>query len=248
MKRLTVTILIVAVAAIGVFGWLKLRPQGTTITNQSPDGQQFEFSAPKKSAHFETSTPTHEQVLPAPPVAVVINFNFDLGTGSKLMIDRDGSDYGSGELVIDDSRLTLRREMDQAAPNGLYTVNYVACWPDGSCHDGKFQFAIDRSLVDSYDDQRNRAELTIKMSQLRFVPMNLLLRAGTKVTWINNDSVEHYVNTDSHPAHTQVLDFNSRAVKPGANFSYTFNKAGSYPYHCSAHAAEMTGTIVVVAN
>jgi plastocyanin len=139
----------------------------------------------------------------------------------------------------------MRRQIDPNAPDQTYTVMYNACWPDGSCHDGSFQFAIDRTKAQSFEDQTGKKEVTIKMSQIKFMPMDLKVSKGTKITWVNDESIEHYVNTDSHPAHTYYLDQNSKALKKGEKYSLTFEGPGIYPYHCSAHAANMTGNILV---
>ena len=83
------------------------------------------------------------------------------------------------------------------------------------------------------------------MSQMKFEPMNVRINVGQTMTWINDEEVEHYVNTDSHPAHTQVLGFNSKALAKGADYSFVFREKGVYLYHCSAHASDMTGSIIV---
>ena len=199
----------------------------------------------KKSAHYESNTPAHGSVLAGVPVNVVIDFNFDLAEGSSISIKAGDKEYGAGETVIDSNKLAMRRDMDVNAPDGLYTVNYIACWPDGSCHDGHFQFNIDRTKGDAYEDLRNKNEVTVKLSEISFKPRNIRISRGTKVNWVNEDEVIHYVNTDAHPSHTYYPEQNSRALKKGDTFSITFDKAGAYPYHCSAHARVMTGTIIV---
>jgi plastocyanin/methionine-rich copper-binding protein CopC len=216
-------------------------PQTTTGTN----GANHTFEAPKKSAHYESNTPAHEAVIPAPPINVVINFNFDLAPPSEISITSGGKEYGLGETVIDDGNLSMRRDMDPSAPDGLYDVNYNACWPDGSCHDGHFQFAIDHGLSSTYTDLRGQQEVTVTMTNISFQPPNIIISPGTKVTWVNDDPVEHFVNTDSHPAHTYYPQMNSRGLSQGDTFSATFTKTGYYPYHCSAHPEQMRGTIVV---
>lgn len=203
------------------------------------------FANPKKGAHFETSTPAHGSILPGVPVDLVIDFNFDLADNSTIKIEKDGKDYGLGDSKVDPGKLAIRRQMDQNAPDGLYTVTYNGCWPDKSCHDGHFQFAINRNLLSSYSDQRNVKEATIVMSKSKFEPDRVRVGIGQTVTWVNNDTTDHYVNTDSHPAHTQVPGLNSRALAKGATYSYTFSQKGVYLYHCSAHAADMVGIIVV---
>ncbi len=139
----------------------------------------------------------------------------------------------------------MRRNFDLAAPDGQYKVTYNACWPDRSCHDGQFEFAIDRTRASSYQDLTGKSEVTVKMSEIKFQPQNIKISRGTKVTWVNDDSVEHYVNTESHPAHTYFPTQNSRALTLGQSFSVTFEKAGAYPYHCSAHGSVMMGSILV---
>jgi plastocyanin len=63
------------------------------------------------------------------------------------------------------------------------------------------------------------------------------VKAGTKVTWTNKDSVTHTVTADKGA-------FNSGPLSPGNNFSFTFTRAGTYSYHCSIHTS-MMATIVV---
>lgn len=216
--------------------------QPTVNTNTTAS---FAFTTPKKSAHYESNTPAHASVLAAAPINIVIDFNFDLHAKSSISVMQDGQEYATGPTTVDDNKLTLRRGLKADAPNGLYTVNYNACWPDGSCHDGHFQFAIDRTLASSYMDLRGQTAVTVRLKNLAFSPMDIRINSGTTVTWINDDSVEHYVNTDSHPAHTYYAAQNSKALKTGDQFSQTFATAGAYPYHCSAHAGIMTGSIIV---
>ena len=150
-----------------------------------------------------------------------------------------------GEATIDDNKLALRQSMDQTAPDGIYTVSYKACWPDGSCDEGSFQFAIDRAQSANFVDMTGQSAVTIDMKDIAFVPQNVKISKGTRVTWTNSDSVSHYVNTDSHPAHTYQLDQNSKEIKPGDSHTYTFDAPSIYPYHCSAHADTMTANILV---
>jgi plastocyanin/methionine-rich copper-binding protein CopC len=223
------------------------RNDKSPIVNEDTEArpEQFTFSTPKKSAHYESNTPEHGSVLAAPPINIVLDFNFDLAKPSSITISKDGAEFGVGETTIDSNKLSMRRDSNLEAPDGLYKVTYDACWPDGSCHDGYFEFAIDRSLATTYIDMTGRQEVTINMSEVMFKPQDIKISAGTKVTWINDESVEHYINTETHPAHTYFPLQNSRALKKGETFSTTFSSPGIYPYHCSAHADVMTGNILV---
>ncbi len=228
-------------------GYFILNKSSTPVSPQKQQNVKTStaFENPKKSAHYESNTPEHGSTLAGVPINVVINFNFDLAKPSEIKILKDGKDYGTGETVIDDNKLAMRRNMDPGSADGLYTVEYNACWPDKSCHDGSFQFAIDRSKAGSFLDQTGKNEVTIRMSQIKFNPQNIKVSKGTKITWINDDPVEHYVNTDSHPAHTYYPAQNSKALGKGDRFSLVFNTVGIYPYHCSAHADSMIGLILV---
>lgn len=250
-KYLPIVAIIVILAVAGVLVWsFKAKKQPSEITGggqtqTSQTSGQFTFTNPKKSAHYESNTPTHGAVLASVPTNVVIDFNFDLAPPSEIKIKKEGQHYGVGKTIIDDNKLAMRLNMDPNAPDGLYTVNYNACWPDGSCHNGNFQFAIDRTKSGEFEDLTGQSEATIKLSQIMFEPQNIKISKGTKVIWVNNDSVEHYINTDPHPSHTYFPDQNSKALKNGEIFSLTFETSGIYPYHCSAHAQTMTGSILV---
>lgn len=217
----------------------------STTTDGGANSGKVSFATPKKSAHYESNTPAHGAVLAGVPINVVIDFNFDLAKPSAISIKKDGKEFGVGETQIDDNKLAMRRAMNPDAPDGVYTVEYNACWPDGSCHDGSFQFAIDRGKKEGFEDQRNKNEVMVDLVDFSIKPQNLIISQGTKVTWTNQDDVEHFVNTDSHPAHTYFPEQNSRGLKKGDTFSVVFDEPGVYPYHCSAHPNTMSGVILV---
>lgn len=266
-KYLVPGIIILVLLVAGYFLFNNL--QQTNLTSKNMDGQNisgsiqssnYKFSNPKKSAHYESNTPAHGSVLADLPVNIVIDFNFDLAKPSSIQIIRDvsgspeqsntgmkvqGAVYGNGETLIDANKLSMRRGISPNSPDGLFTVKYNACWPDGSCHDGSFEFAIDRTQANAYIDQTGKKEITIKMSEIMFKPKNIKVSKGTKIMWINDDNVGHYVNTDSHPAHTYYPTQNSKILKKGESYSLTFNQTGIYPYHCSTHASSMVGNLLV---
>lgn len=225
---------------------------GTVLLWRGRPTNTLGMQAQKKAPHFESSTPAHGQTLAGAPTNVVIDFNFDLATKSSISITREDAGevgFGFGDTTVDENKVSMRQRFSPTLSpedwDGLYTVRYEACWPDGSCHDGNFQFRIDRSLADSFDDRRGQPEVTVKLSELMFAPKDLRISKGTKVLWVNDENLEHYVNTDSHPAHTYFPAQNSDALKQGDTFEQTFETRGIYPYHCSAHAAVMTGSILV---
>ena len=68
-------------------------------------------------------------------------------------------------------------------------------------------------------------------------PTELNVAVGTTVTWMNMDSVSHTSTSD-------VTGWNSRSIAPGGQFTFAFQTAGTFPYHCTIHPG-MVGTVVV---
>lgn len=88
------------------------------------------------------------------------------------------------------------------------------------------------------------ASSAVTISGSKFSPATLTVKVGTTVTWTNQDALPHIVASDPHPTHTKVPGLVSASLSKGGSFSFTFDKAGTFTYHCHLHP-EMTGTIVV---
>jgi len=207
--------------------------------------KEFEFNNAVKTPHWVENVPASNSIIPGVPINIIINFNFDLYEDSKIIIEKDGVQYNTGDTSIDENKLALRSGMDPEAPDGLYKVSYTACWPDGSCHDGSFEFAIDSKLSEEYTDLRGSEEITINMENISFDMPQIIINAGTSVTWINLEDAGHYINTDPHPGHNYYPEQNSKLLSKGDSYSLTFDKPGFYPYHCSTHYPAMQGVIIV---
>ena len=82
-------------------------------------------------------------------------------------------------------------------------------------------------------------EAKIEIREYSYVPNNLTVPAGTKVTWVNHDETAHTVN-DAGP--TKL--FNSAALDTDDSYSFTFTEPGTYKYFCHLHP-KMVGTITV---
>lgn len=238
----------VLIAGIGAFLFFKnqnLPKSPANLSETTKSISSFEFSNPKKSAHFESNSPEHASSLAGVPINIAVDFNFDLAKGSNIQITQNDKDYSTGETTIDSNKLAMRRNMDPSSPDGIYLVSYRACWADGSCHDGQFQFKIDRTLSEDFLDMRGRKEVTINLVNYAFSQPKVKISKGTKITWINQDDVIHTINTDPHPGHTYFVSQNSRDLKKGDSYSVTFTESGIYPYHCSPHASSMKAMILV---
>ncbi|MGB6349984.1 MAG: cupredoxin family copper-binding protein [Pseudolabrys sp.] len=84
-----------------------------------------------------------------------------------------------------------------------------------------------------------RAEdAAVKIGNFTFGPQETKVKAGTTVTWTNEDDIPHTVVSPNN--------FRSKALDSDDKFSFTFTTPGTYKYFCSLHP-HMTGTIVVEA-
>ena len=77
----------------------------------------------------------------------------------------------------------------------------------------------------------------VKVDNFSFGPASLTVAVGTTVTWTNRDDIPHTVVSTDKVFKSKVLDTDEK-------FSFTFDKAGTYPYFCSIHP-KMTGSVVV---
>ncbi len=79
--------------------------------------------------------------------------------------------------------------------------------------------------------------IEVKIDNFSFGPGTLTVPVGTTVTWTNRDDIPHTVVSTDGVFKSKVLDTDEK-------FSFTFSKAGAYPYFCSIHP-KMTGKVVV---
>lgn len=87
--------------------------------------------------------------------------------------------------------------------------------------------------------QEKMSMMEVKIDNFTFGPATLTVQVGTAVTWINKDDIPHtVVSTDDSKT------FKSKVLDTDEKFSFTFSKAGTYPYFCSIHP-KMTGKVVV---
>ena len=85
-------------------------------------------------------------------------------------------------------------------------------------------------------DQPSAAN-AVTIDNFSFGPQTLTVPVGATVTWVNRDDIPHTsVSIDGL--------FKSKVMDTDDKFSYTFAKAGTYPYYCTIHP-KMTGKVVV---
>jgi len=84
------------------------------------------------------------------------------------------------------------------------------------------------------------ASAAVTIENMMFSPSQITVQKGGTVTWTNKDSVSHTVTDDLNSADGPK----SGDIQPGSTYSFTFNKTGSFQYHCTIHPS-MRGTVVV---
>lgn len=78
---------------------------------------------------------------------------------------------------------------------------------------------------------------TVKIDNFAFVPDHLVVKAGTAVTFENDDDIPHLVAANDH-------SFKSKALDTNDTFVVTFAKPGDFAYFCGLHP-HMQGKITV---
>lgn len=77
----------------------------------------------------------------------------------------------------------------------------------------------------------------IRVDNFTFSPATLTVARNSTITWVNKDDIPHVIASNDGR-------FKSKALDTDDKFSYTFTKAGTYPYYCSIHP-KMQGKVVV---
>jgi plastocyanin len=81
------------------------------------------------------------------------------------------------------------------------------------------------------------ADRSVTIADFAFSPGTVTITAGDRVTWTNEDAVEHTATGDG---------WDTGLLAQGGSGSIRFDRAGTYAYICTPHPS-MTGTVVVQA-
>jgi len=76
---------------------------------------------------------------------------------------------------------------------------------------------------------------TVTIVNFSFKPATVTIPRGSKVRFSNTSGTTHTATRK---------DFNTGRIKPGTSAAVTFNRKGTFPYHCSIHSF-MKGKVVV---
>jgi plastocyanin len=80
-------------------------------------------------------------------------------------------------------------------------------------------------------------ETTITIDNFAFTPAEVIVKAGTRVVFVNHDDIPHNVVGET-------VKFHSKALDTEESFAFIFDKPGEIVYFCGLHP-QMKGKITV---
>lgn len=79
--------------------------------------------------------------------------------------------------------------------------------------------------------------VNVQISDFTFKPETINIKPGTTVTWVNTDNAPHTITSNDG-------SWDSGKMNKSAEYSHTFDKAGTFEYSCAFHSS-MTGSVIV---
>lgn len=263
LGRALTIFLLSAPVALGVACAVSARPSQTAVSptaavtdvvpthlpRQHSDAHVPGLGEPMDAEHFVDSYPNHAQTLTQSPARVFVNFDFSLDERSRIAVERDGVRLDTGVVEFDARKIYMSAALPPNAGDGLYRVKYRACVAGAECSDGEFGFQVRAAEEQAFVDLTAQREVTVRLKNVKYMPANFIIRPGTRVIWVNDDPVPHFVNSDPHPSHNAFPQLNSLDIPLHGAFEFTFDTPGEYTFHCSAHVPQnMFGRIIVRAD
>lgn len=122
--------------------------------------------------------------------------------------------------------------MEKLRSGWLLTLVLMAAWLVGGAAGCTF-----KNLPESSETTRPLFVNDIVASNVSFSPADIIIAAGTSITWTNTDKIAYFIVDNG-----QSFAFNLPAE---SSFIMTFSDIGEYHYHCANHPY-MQGTITVI--
>lgn len=226
-----------------------IKGSGDTVYYFGPDGHRYVFPNPKTYftwyKDFSTVKTIPDGLLQTIPLG---RSNVTYRPGVKMVkITTDPKTYvvdqggylrwvGSEQLAQTLYGISWKNLIDDV-PDAYFT-NYKIGTPIQTASDYNPANTMTQTTTISQDKQFDETQITITIGSVTngFVPASVTVKAGTTVTWMNNDAMAHTVTGNG---------FQSGNMDYQGTYSHQFNTVGSYDYHCSNHTV-MQGTINVV--
>jgi|GEM_PF-451603 plastocyanin len=80
-----------------------------------------------------------------------------------------------------------------------------------------------------------------------FIPATIRVKVGQAVTWTDTDSSAHTVASDPYPSDNTLPGLNSEQnlITTNDQYTFVFQKAGTYTYHDDRNPYTFAGTVIV---
>ncbi|MEZ4104287.1 MAG: hypothetical protein R3B60_03295 [Candidatus Paceibacterota bacterium] len=167
------------------------------------------------------------------------------GTHNNVSIPLGEFYEGGEELIVmiyeDAGNDKIFNDLDQPfAENGVPVAVYVA-----TGNEVPKSIATNTGTPEGISLMNMGTMEFISYTDSGFEPKNLSITRGTMVHFVNESSIDMWVASDDHPAHTDLPTFDQfKGSKPGEQYVYIFDQAGEWKYH--DHLTPTTiGTITV---
>lgn len=116
---------------------------------------------------------------------------------------------------------------------------------DESASDDTISTQVEVEVGTGDDEEESATPVIVEIGGDGFSPTSITIKKGTTVTFMNEGSTSHWPASDPHPTHTIYPEFQAPSeIKPGASWSFTFDKVGSWRYHDHLNSGEKALIIV----
>ena len=126
--------------------------------------------------------------------------------------------------------------------NSYDPIDPVCAQDVQECSDGSFVSRNPNNNCEFFacpvGNEGNDIAHPISIVGFAFSPATITINAGEMVGWINEDSAQHTVTSDSGS------EINSPYLSKGETYSHVFMTPGTFNYHCAFHSG-MSGTVIV---
>ncbi len=99
------------------------------------------------------------------------------------------------------------------------------------------QAVMEEAKDEKVKESAMREKVSIDIKDFAYGPKTLTVKKGTIVTWTNQDSAKHTATADDG-------SFDTGLLAKGESGSVTFDKIGTFNYHCTPHP-NMKAAIIV---
>jgi plastocyanin len=122
---------------------------------------------------------------------------------------------------------------------GILTAVILAGSASVTAHDDRGHGKAKTAAIGESTGRQSRPESNVAVKLFRYQPGRIEVRAGTTVTWVNEDEIYHTVTAEKKDG-----GFDAPLDGKGKSFSFTFFQPGNYSYYCERHE-HMRGEIEV---